>query len=76
MEKRKTAVKVFLGMLSSTIRRRQLWAVMPMDPAAWFVLLTKQQAELHEHQAAALKSASSALGDLKSASKVWRISSF
>lgn len=67
IDRRKSALKMFLGMLASTIKRRQLWSVMPMDPGAWYVLLTKHQSDLLARQAAALASAPSALEQVRGA---------
>ena len=31
-------VRIFINMLISMVKRRQLWNVLPLDPGAWFVL--------------------------------------
>ncbi len=49
-------VRVFINMLISMVKRRQLWNVMPLDPGAWFVLY-------REHTAALQQSIASQLGN-------------
>lgn len=61
---------MFLGMLIATIKRRQLWSVTPMDPAAWYVLLSKHQTDLAANQAAALANSPPALEIWGAQSKV------
>lgn len=49
-------VRIFINMLISMVKRRQLWNVLPLDPGAWFVLY-------REHTAGVQKTIASQLGN-------------
>ena len=34
-ERRKSVVRIFIGMFAGCIRRHQIWNVVPWDPGAW-----------------------------------------
>lgn len=65
MERRKSLLRVFFGMLTNTFKRRQLWSLLPMDPSAWYYLLTGHQTRLLTHQSATLASAALVMGPSK-----------
>lgn len=65
MDRRKSALKMFFGMLTNTFRRQQLWSLLPMDPAAWYFMLTQHQAELTQQQAQTLATATLVTGPSK-----------
>ena len=54
-------------MLHNTFKRQQLWAILPMDPSAWYFLLTTHQSELLSSQAAVIASTPLVMGPSKPA---------
>lgn len=54
-------------MLHNTFKRQQLWTILPMDPSAWYFLLTAHQAELLSSQAAVIASSTLLMGPSKPA---------
>mmetsp|Transcript_1514 Transcript_1514/g.4497 ORF Transcript_1514/g.4497 Transcript_1514/m.4497 type:complete len:838 (-) Transcript_1514:371-2884(-) len=42
-EKRKAVVKLFMGMITATIKRNQVWNLIPLDPVAWLVMWNEHQ---------------------------------
>ena len=55
-ERQRSMVRIFINMLISMVKRRQLWNVLPLDPGAWFVLY-------REHTAGVQKAIASQLGN-------------
>lgn len=53
---------MFFSMLTNTFKRQQLWSLLPMDPSAWYFLLTQHQSELTASQSATLAAASLIMG--------------
>lgn len=49
-ERRKGVLRAFMTMLIESIKRHQLWNMMPWDPGAWWVLFTTHQKALAELQ--------------------------
>ena len=56
LDRRKSAFRLFLSMLTNTMKRRKLSPVFPIDPAAWMILLTQHHTDLLSAEAEALKS--------------------
>lgn len=65
MDRRKGALRVFFGMLTNTFKRQQLWAMLPMDPSAWYFLLTAHHSELISSQTSAIESSQLIMGPSK-----------
>lgn len=51
-DKRLTVLRLFTNMFLASIRRLQIWNLLPLDPAGWFVLYSEQQTALQETIAA------------------------
>ncbi|KAL0037996.1 hypothetical protein WJX79_008937 [Trebouxia sp. C0005] len=49
-ERRKSVVRIFVGMFAGCIKRHQIWNVVPWDPGAWWVMYNQHQAALLELQ--------------------------
>ncbi|KAK9824447.1 hypothetical protein WJX72_010311 [[Myrmecia] bisecta] len=51
-DKRKSVFKIFINMFTESIKRHTLWNLMPLDPAAWYVVYNQHQVDFKQMEAA------------------------